>query len=100
MKKITKIMFLLGAVSLFAISESKAQEIVVRERLHAPVVTVRPVRPSRRHVWIGEEWVPGGGTYVYKGGYWALPPFIGAKWVPGRWRNTPRGWVWKPGHWR
>lgn len=100
MKKIVKLMFVAGAISLFAVNESKAQEIVVRARMHAPVVTARPVRPSARHVWVGEEWVPSGGTYVYKGGYWAEPPRPRARWVVGHWRQTPRGYVWRPGHWR
>jgi len=100
MKKFVKLMTLAGALSLFAVSESKAQEIIVRERMRVPVVSARPVRPSPRHVWIAEEWTPSGGTYAFKGGYWAAPPYLGAKWAPGRWRHTPRGWVWRPGHWR
>jgi len=100
MKKITRLMLLAGALSLLAVNESKAQEIVVRARMHAPVVAVRPARPSPRHVWVEEEWAPSGGTYVYKGGYWVAPPFARARWVPGKWRHSPRGWVWRPGHWR
>jgi hypothetical protein len=100
MKKITRLLFLAGAVTLFAINTGKAQEIVLRARLHAPVVAVRPPAPSPRHVWIGEEWTPSGGTYAYKGGYWAEPPRPHARWIPGHWRQTPRGWVWRPGHWR
>ncbi len=100
MKKITRILFLFGAVSLFAVSNSKAQEIVVRARLHRPVIAERPPAPSPRHVWIDEEWAPSGGTYVFKGGYWAEPPRRHARWVPGHWNHFPRGWVWRPGHWR
>ena len=99
MKKVTKIMFLMGVLSLCAVSNSRAQEIVVHERLHAPVVAARPARPSSRHVWVAEEWTPGGGTYVFKGGYWALPPWPRAAWMPGHWRHKPRGWMWIPGHW-
>jgi len=100
MKKITRLLFLAVALSVLAVSNGKAQDIVVRARMHAPVVAVRPVAPSPRHVWIGEEWVPSGRTYVYKGGYWALPPRPHARWIPGRWRRTPAGWTWRPGHWR
>jgi hypothetical protein len=99
MKKITKLLFLAGAISLFAATNSDAQ-IVVRARMHAPVVAVRPVRPSPRHVWVGEEWAPSGRTYVYRGGYWAAPPRPHARWIAGHWRHTPRGYVWRPGHWR
>ena len=100
MKKITRLLFLAGGIALFSVKESKAQDIVVRDRMHAPaVVGVRPARPSHRHVWIEEEWTPSGGTYVFKGGYWAAPPFAGARWHRGHWQHTRRGWVWRPGHW-
>ena len=97
--KIVKLMCLAGAITLFAVTESKAQ-IEVHARLTAPVVAVRAERPSPRHVWVAEEWVPSGGTYVYKAGYWAEPPRRGGVWVAGHWRQTPHGWMWKPGHWR
>jgi hypothetical protein len=99
MKKIVKLMFLAGALTLFGVTETKAQ-IVIHARLNAPVVKVRPERPSPRHVWIGEEWTPNGSTYAYKGGYWAEPPHRGARWVAGQWRDTHHGWVWKQGHWK
>jgi len=101
MKKIIRILMLLSVVSLFAIDSSRAQEIVVRARLGRPgPVMVRPMRPSPRHVWVAEEWVPGGGTYVYHEGYWALPPHPGAIWVAGRWRHRHHGYVWVGGFWR
>ena len=100
MKKIVKLMVVAGAITLLGVTESKAQ-IVVRARMHAPVVVVaRPARPSPRHVWVAEEWTPSGGTYAYKGGYWAEPPRPRARWVPGHWRRAPRGYVWRPGHWK
>ncbi len=100
MKKTIKFLVLLSAVGLFAISNSKAQEIVVRERLHrSGVVFVRPVRPSPRHVWVAEEWVPGGATYVHHEGYWAVPAHPGAIWITGHWRHRRGGYVWIPGHW-
>lgn len=100
MKKITRSLILAGALIAFGVTTSKAQEIVVRARMHAPVVVARPPAPSPRHVWVAEEWVPSGGTYVYKGGYWAEPPRPHARWIPGHWKRTPAGYVWRPGHWR
>jgi hypothetical protein len=92
-------MCLAGALSLFAVTESKAQ-IEVHARLSAPVVAVRAERPSPRHVWVAEEWEPRGGKYVYKAGYWAEPPRRGARWAAGSWHQTRHGWAWKPGSWR
>ena len=84
---------------MFSITASHAQ-ITIRARLTEPARVPPPPRPSPAHVWVEGEWVPNGGTYVYKAGYWSLPPRPHAMWVRGHWRQTPRGWVWKPGHWR
>ncbi|MBS1524351.1 MAG: YXWGXW repeat-containing protein [Bacteroidetes bacterium] len=101
MKKITKVLFLATALTAFGIAKSDAQEIVVRARLHAPGhLPPPPPAPSPRHVWVEGEWVPGGGTYVYRPGYWVLPPRPHAIWTRGHWRHRPHGWVWIPGHWR
>jgi hypothetical protein len=101
MKKYGRIVMLFSAISLFAVANSNAQ-VIVRARLGRPrtVVVVHPARPTPRHVWVSEEWVPGGGTYVYHEGYWAEPPRPRAVWVPGRWRHHPGGYVWVGGYWR
>lgn len=102
MRKITKILFLSGAILLSALSGVKAQEIAVSARMRPPTESLRPrpARPSPRHVWIAEEWAPRGTSYTWKGSYWALPPYMGAKWVPGHWHHVRRGYAWAPGHWR
>jgi hypothetical protein len=101
MKKIIRVLMLLLGVCLFAITSSKAQEIVVRARLHRPgPIIVRPERPSPRHVWVSEEWAPSDRTYVHHEGYWAVPPRPGAVWVAGRWRHHHRGYIWVGGYWR
>jgi len=85
---------------IMAFSFSASAQIFVRIRpVHA--VVVRPAAPSPRHVWIDEEWAPRGGTYVYTGGHWALPPHPGYIWVGGHWRrHGGDGEYWVPGHWR
>ena len=100
MKKIIRVLMLASGISLFAAASSQAQ-IVVVERPHRPVayVAVRPERPSPRHVWVAEEWTPGGGAYVYHAGYWVVPPRPHAFWVAGRWRHSHRGYIWIAGHW-
>jgi len=87
------------ALSAFAVSKNYAQEIVVRARLHGHGPELRGERPSRRHKWVSEEWTPSGGTYVYKAGYWAVPPRPDAYWMKGHWRRRHGGYVWIPGHW-
>ena len=101
MKKYGRVLMLFTALTLFAAASSQAQ-IIVRARLGRPrtAVVVRPVRPTPRHVWVAEEWVPSGGTYVYKEGYWAEPPRARAVWVAGRWRHHHHGYVWVGGYWR
>jgi hypothetical protein len=101
MKKITRVLMLLTVVAFFAVSDSNAQQIVVRVRPNrpGPVVVRRPLRPSPRHVWVAEEWTPAGGTYVYHAGYWAIPPHPGAVWVAGSWSHGRKGYGWRPGRW-
>lgn len=90
-------------VVLFAIISSLAfdasAQFVVKIRPTAPVI-VRPVAPTPRHVWIDGDWVWRGNNYQYVNGYWASPVAVGAAWVPGHWKSTRRGWIWKKGHWR
>ncbi|HEY8782861.1 MAG TPA: hypothetical protein VIM16_14650 [Mucilaginibacter sp.] len=100
MKKIIRILMLLSIVSLFAVTNTKAQEIVVGVRPVHPRLIRRTFRPSPRHVWVSEEWTPVGGTYVYHAGYWALPPRPGTIWVAGHWRHRHRGYIWVGGFWR
>jgi hypothetical protein len=102
MKKIAKILVLGAAVSLFAVTKSNAQ-ISVNVQLKRPAQYEdnernHPHRPSPNHVWVAEEWVGNGrGGYVYRPGFWTLPPAIHR--VAGYWNKTDRGWVWVPGHW-
>ena len=99
MKKITRILMLLLALSTFAVARSVAQEVIVGARLSNHPAEVRTARPSPRHVWVGGEWAPNGGAYAWRAGYWALPPRPGGVWVAGHWRHRPGGWAWVPGHW-
>jgi hypothetical protein len=100
MKNVIRILTMLSIVLLFAITSSKAQEIVVGVRPAHPAFVRRPFRPSPRHIWVSPEYVPSGGAYVYKPGYWALPPRPGTVWVGGHWVHRHRGYVWVAGGWR
>ena len=75
----------------------------IRVRLDFPVgSSVRPVgkAPFGGAVWIGPEWRWQQGQYVHIPGYWAKPGRFGARWVPGHWKQTRRGFIWVPGRWR
>lgn len=100
MIKVTKTLILM--VALFMASTASYAQFVVKVRPVRPttVVVRRPAAPSPRHVWVEEDWVPKGNTYVWHGGYYAAPPRNGARYVRGHWRNTRRGSVWVAGRWR
>lgn len=98
---------LLSFATFFAVTSSHAQRYAIRNQPHRPAryearERDHPGRPDDRHVWRSEEWVRSGGRYVYRPGYWALPPQPGGTWVPGRWDPSPTWpgrYVWVAGHW-
>jgi len=94
-----KNVFVAMLVALCCTALSAQAQIYVNVRPVMPHY-VRVEAPSPRHVWIDEEWEPRGGSYVFVGGHWAMPPRPGLFWVPGHWRETPRGHMWVAGHWR
>ncbi len=100
MKKLVKVLVLFFAITAFATLKSQAQDVVISARLYRPHEVVMPPRPTPHHVWVAEEWVPRGGTYVYREGYWAQPPRPHAVWVAGRWKHHHHGYVWVGGYWR
>ena len=98
MKKYFSRIIVLITLALSFTAAAEAQ-LVVRIRPAAPLIRVRPIAPSPRHVWVTGEYAWRGNQYVYTDGYWAEPPFPGRVWIEGHWKETRRGWVWKPGHW-
>jgi hypothetical protein len=72
------------------------------------VVTVRPPEPLLEvygpppytgAVWIAGHWKQKTGEWVWVPGQWARPPKPQALWIPGYWDPREGGWVWIPGHW-
>ena len=97
-KYVVKLAFLvIVLVAAGAMSASAQVYVTVRPEFHR---VVRPVAPSRTHVWIDEDWEYRSGHYVAVGGHWAAPPHPGWVWVPGRWAHARRGYQWIPGRWR
>ena len=98
MQTLKKMLFI-TALALTTGACSASAQIYVKIRPERPHYE-RVVAPSPRHVWVDEDWEMRGGKYVFVGGRWAEPPRPRAAWIPGHWRQRPRGWVWVPGHWR
>ena len=96
-----KTYFFIAAFAITAVagfnSCSSSERVTVRP---SAVVTVRPNRPSPRHVWVSGEWRWDNGNYQYADGYWAEPQRGRHGWVEGHWKHKRGGWVWVPGHWR
>ena len=97
MKTGIKILALMLMLS-FAFNQADAQ-FVIKIRPAAPRV-VRVASPGPNYVWVDEDWAYRNNNYAYNGGHWVAPPRGYAVWVPGRWKNTRRGWIWKEGYWR
>ena len=61
-----------------------------------PVYYAPPVAPGPGYSWISGYYYPVGPRWVWRGGYWARPPYRGAYWVgPRYYRNR-----WYRGYWR
>ncbi len=48
-----------------------------------PVVAYAPVARPGYH-WVDGYYYPAGPRYVWRAGYWARPPYVGAYWVGPR----------------
>jgi WXXGXW repeat (2 copies) len=98
MKKI-----LLSAACGLLLTAGIAQaQVAIRIGPPPPPREVAPARPYGHPDWV---WRPGyqrwdGARYVWTPGSYAAPPRRGARWVPGHYRQTPRGYFWVEGHWR
>ena len=57
---------------------------------------VRPVYPGVGYTWVDPYYYPDGPRYVYRAGYWARPPYVGARWVAPRYY----GHYYYHGYWR
>jgi len=100
MKKILKSLPLLGIVVLLAACGGPRSTVGVRVQPSHPVYA-RPMAPSRSHLWVSDEWVWRNNNYVYKPGYWAVPPKRSViRYTPGYWNNSRNGYQWRPGHWQ
>jgi hypothetical protein len=65
-----------------------------------PVVERHAPPPGRGYTWVAGYHRWDGHRYIWVGGRWVVPPRPRAIWIPGHWVDSPRGWFWRPGHWR
>jgi len=90
---------LLCSTLFFSAPASARNNFYVRVGPPAPIHHVRPVgRPG--FVWQGGYYRWTGNRYRWVDGRYVRPPFAGARWRPGRWNNSRRGWYWTGGRWR
>lgn len=77
---------LLTATLLFGLSAFAQASIGIRiGPPPAPrVVRFRPASPGPDFFWIEGYWYPVGNHYKWRDGYWARPPYAGARWVVAR----------------
>jgi hypothetical protein len=94
---------LAGCTLALALGTANLSHAQVYVHIGPPPPPVREVVPPPPH--LGYVWQPGfhrwdGARYVWVPGTYAAGPRPGARWIPGHWRPTPRGYVWIEGHWR
>jgi len=104
MKTINKFLILLFAISLSAVTNSRAQlfssPLVVRAIPAAPKGMKKVDRPNKYAVWIPEEWGIAENRYIYRAGYWSYPPTPKSVYIPGYWHKASKGYYRVPGYWK
>lgn len=91
--------FMINTPSLAGDSSAVQTTTVVTEAPPPPPVETVVLAPGPGYVWIGGDWA-WNGRWVWRSGYWGLPPYPHAVWVRGYWGRGPYGWYGRPGHWR
>ncbi|RMF52050.1 MAG: hypothetical protein D6746_17105 [Bacteroidetes bacterium] len=91
-----------GADRVIVVKERPGPDRVIVVKKRPPRVRreVQGHRPSHRHVWIPGHWAWERGRFVWRSGYWAVPPRPGAVWVAAHWVPRHDGWVFVAGYWR
>jgi len=74
--------------------------VYVRVGPPAPVYETRLVSPGPGFVWIPGYYRNEPRGYAWVPGRWERPPRARAQWVPARWVHDRRGWYVVEGHWR
>jgi hypothetical protein len=88
---------IIAAVLVVGFSFASSAQLIVKVRPTAPVA-VRPMAPSRQHVWVEGGWEQRRGRYVHVDGYWSKPRHH-RHYVQGYWAPRRNGYTWVPGYW-
>ena len=101
MRMLSRLMTLAVLTGLLIVPISEARTRIYVRIGPPPIVVERPTLAPR----MGYVWQPGyhrwdGRAYVWNGGTWASPPYRHARWIPGHWAESRRGFYWVEGHWR
>jgi hypothetical protein len=59
-------------------------------------VAYAPPAPAYGYTWVGGYWYPVGPRWYWHTGYWARPPYVGARWYAPRYY----GGRYYAGYWR
>ena len=62
----------------------------------APYYHTAPPCPGPGYTWVGGYWYPVRHRYYWRTGYWARPPYVGARWIAPRYY----GRRYYAGYWR
>jgi len=61
-----------------------------------PVYYAPPVYARPGYTWVSGYWYPSGPRWGWRAGYWARPPYAGARWVaPRYYRGQYFGGYWR-----
>ena len=101
MKKSGFFLILLLSIFFLSITHARAQEeTVVVSKIPVTPKYKHFARPTKYHVWHPDEWLPGDKTYIFRQGYWDIPPTPTSVWKKGSWRKTAKGYVRITGYWQ
>jgi len=99
MRPIRAVLFLLGALAVFA--TAARAEVLIRITTPPPPlpVYVQPVIPGPDFFWVPGYWAWGEFGYFWVPGTWVRAPGPGLLWTPGYWAWNDGIYVWRAGYW-
>ncbi|MBS1523741.1 MAG: YXWGXW repeat-containing protein [Bacteroidetes bacterium] len=106
MKNLAKIISLMAAVTLMAITKANAQvnvSVGIEAGIAPPVLPVyaQPACPVDGYIWQPGYWAwdPDEGDYYWVPGVWVAPPSFGVYWTPSYWGFDGGVYVFHAGYW-
>lgn len=86
-------------ISMFIVS-CRSSAVVVSAPPPRPVY-VRPVSPGPGYIWIEGNYIRNGRGYIYKPGYWSVPPrrYRVSSYREGYWAPQGNTYRWHRGRW-